>query len=274
MQRTTSLQFDDDIEQLAATPSGDRVFVVTKTGTTVDIVDRFREEISGKIDLGRPVADLRIDPLGRYLLAHPDGADSVLVIALGTNRVIGAVATSWRDDLPLILNDGSVAIAQGADVEFIDAETLNVKSRVKDGAADFWYAFRWNGFRPRDARLDKPADFNGDSAGTRTPDSSAATRTDSVPPSAAPALPAPARDTTPRRPVQYTVSFAALLAQDKARELAATIKVGNEAARVVTAQRDGSTIYRVVLGPYATREEADRIGRDSHQSYWIYEGGP
>jgi len=29
-----------------------------------------------------------------------------------------------------------------------------------------------------------------------------------------------------------------------------------------------------VLGPYPTREEAERIGRESKQSYWIYEGGP
>jgi cell division protein FtsN len=38
--------------------------------------------------------------------------------------------------------------------------------------------------------------------------------------------------------------------------------------------REGSTIYRVVLGPYATREQAERVGRESKQTYWIYEGGP
>ena len=32
--------------------------------------------------------------------------------------------------------------------------------------------------------------------------------------------------------------------------------------------------YRVVLGPYTTRDEAERVGRESKQSYWIYEGGP
>ena len=64
------------------------------------------------------------------------------------------------------------------------------------------------------------------------------------------------------------------LVADKARELASQIRVGNENARVVTAVRDGSTIYRVVLGPYPTREEADRVGKESKQSYWIYEGGP
>jgi hypothetical protein len=26
-----------------------------------------------------------------------------------------------------------------------------------------------------------------------------------------------------------------------------------------------------VLGPYSTREEADRVGRDSKRQYWIYE---
>ena len=61
---------------------------------------------------------------------------------------------------------------------------------------------------------------------------------------------------------------------EKARELAATIRVGNENARVVTAMRDGATIYRVVMGPYSTRDEAERVGRDSKQSYWVYEGGP
>jgi cell division septation protein DedD len=74
--------------------------------------------------------------------------------------------------------------------------------------------------------------------------------------------------------VGYTVSFAALLVGDKARELASQIHVGSESARVVTSMRDGSTIYRVVMGPYPTRDEAERVGRESKQSYWIYEGGP
>jgi len=36
----------------------------------------------------------------------------------------------------------------------------------------------------------------------------------------------------------------------------------------------GSPIYRVVMGPYLTRGEADRIGRASKREYWIYEGSP
>lgn len=226
---------------LEATPSGDRVFVVSKGSTMVEIVDRYRETISGKIELGRHAEDLRVDPLGRYLLARTEGIDSVLVIALGTNRVTGTPASKWREDLPFVAPDGDIALAQVADVALVDAETLCPKTLVRGGASDFWYAFRWTGFRPRDARLDKPVDCGG-------------------PPVDSTLLPAD--------------SFAALLAADKARARAAQIKVGNEAARVVTAMRDGTAIYRVVLGPYATKDDAERIGSESKQSFWVYEEGP
>jgi hypothetical protein len=199
------------------------------------------------------------------------GADSALVIALGNNSLVGAVATAWRNDLPFVAPDGGIALAQGKDVFIVDGQTLRPTTRVRDGAADFWYAFRWTGFRPRDATLDQPVYFPvtvdtnllGDS--TVTADSAGAT---------SPNAPATARDSAPRRATGFTVSFAALLVADKARELAEKIRVGNETARVVTAMRNGQPVYRVVLGPYATREEADRVGRESRQSYWIYEGGP
>ena len=275
MQRTASVAFDEPVELLAATPSGDRVFVVTSTGTSVQIVDRYRESVSGSIDLGRHPSDLRMDPLGRYLLARLDGVDSAAVIALGTNQVVGTLGTGWRADLPFVAPDGGIALAQGKDVIVTDGTTLRPTTRVSGGASDFWYPFRWTGFRPRAEGLDQPVDFT-------PPVDSTALSADSAAPkdsAAAPAAPAPAspppRDTAVRRPpAGFTVSFAALLVADKARELAASIHVGSENARVVTAVRDGSTIYRVVLGPYPTREEAERIGRESKQSYWIYEGGP
>ena len=277
MQRTASVAFDEPVEVLAATPSGDRVFVVTSTGTSVQIVDRYRESVSGSIDLGRHPSDLRMDPLGRYLLARLDGVDSAAVIALGTNKVVGTLATGWRADLPFVAPDGGIALAQGQDVIVTDGTTLRPTARVSGGAADFWYPFRWTGFRPRAEGLDGPVDVEGPPAdSTAVPADSTAPRDSAPAPSQpAPAPPPPPRDTAVRRPpAGFTVSFAALLVADKARDLAASIRVGSENARVVTAVRDGSTIYRVVLGPYPTRDEAERIGRESKQSYWIYEGGP
>ena len=268
MGRTPGISFDGPIESLAATPSGDRVFVVTRGATGIAVVDSYQQKVTGSIDLGRHVAELRIDPLGRYLLAHPAGTDSAVVVALGTNRVLGALATAWRADLPFVAADGGVALAQGSDVVVADGETRRVTARIANGAADFWYPFQWTGFRPRAAALDQPVEFAG-------PRLDSAAHADSGAPRDSGA--APARDSVAHRAPgapAYTVSFAALLAADKARELAAQIHVGAEAARVVTSMRDGAAVYRVVLGPYPTRVEAERVGRESHQSYWVYEGGP
>jgi hypothetical protein len=268
MERTANVEMDEPIEQLAATPSGDRVFVVIKGDSAIHIVDRYREEVSGNIALGRHVEELRMDPLGRYLLARPEGRDSAVVIALGTNRVIGTLATDWRPDLPFVAPDGGIAVAQGADVFVVDGETLKARTRVRGGAADFWYPFRWSGFRPRAAALDVPVEFAGANDSSRIAADSAATHSDSA--ARPPAVP----DTAPRRTTGWTVSFAALLVPEKARELASQIHVGGETARVITAMRDGQPIYRVVLGPYTTREDAERVGRESKNSYWVYEGGP
>jgi hypothetical protein len=272
MQRTPDIDFAAPVELLAATPSGDRVFVVTKGGTAIEIVDRYREKLADKIELGHNIAEMRVDPLGRYLLARPEGVDSAIVVALGTNRVIGALATGWRSDLPFVAPDGGVALAQGLDVIIADGETLKPKTRVHGGAADFWYPFQWTGFRPRDAKLDTPVEFRVDSNRPLGDSASAADSAAALIPGAPVPAPVP-RDSAARRSGSFLVSFAALMSADQARELAAKIHVGSENARVVTAMRDSSAIYRVVLGPYPTRDEAERVGRESRQTFWVYEGG-
>jgi hypothetical protein len=269
MQPTPSISFDAPIELLDATPSGDRVFIVTHGAKAIDVLDRYREKVSGTIELGRPIADLRMDPLGRYLLVRPEKSDSAIVVALGTSRVVGAVPTAWRADLPFVAPDGGIALAQGNDVIVVDGETLRPTVRARGAASDFWYPFRWSGFRPRAAALDQPVQFAQVATDSSHAADSAAVKTDSgAAPSTAP------RDTAAHRPAGWIVSFAALLVPERAQELAARITVGTEHPRVITAMRDGSTIYRVVLGPYATREDADRIGRESKQTYWVYEGTP
>jgi cell division septation protein DedD len=72
----------------------------------------------------------------------------------------------------------------------------------------------------------------------------------------------------------FTVSFAALLTEEKAQQLASTIRVGGNTAHVVSTTTAGSPIFRVVMGPFATRQEADKMGRASKREYWIYEGSP
>lgn len=259
-----SVPFDEPISIMASTPSGDRIFVLTNTRNRISVVDRYRDRVTARFDLPGKADDLRIDPFGRYLLARAAEGDSIWVIAIGTQRVIGALSGQWRNDLPFVGYDGGIALAVGKDVIVYDGETLKTKRRVKDGAQDYWYPFMWDGFRPRAATLDVPVRFDSVSVDTGAIDT-LATVADSA------ALSAAADTAAPRG---FIVSFAAFLTEDRAKELAGRIRVGGENAHVVTSQKDGSTIFRVVLGPFLTRDEADQAGKDSGHSYWVYEGNP
>jgi DNA-binding beta-propeller fold protein YncE len=263
------IELDGQARAVVATPSGDRLFAIADSSKQVDIIDRYRERVTEHIDLPGFAEELRIDPLGRYLLVRAAAHDSVMVVDVGTDRLVGGVRSAWRDDLPFVALDGAIALAEGNDVVFIDGAKLKERRRIAQGAADYWFSFAWSGFRPRAAELDQPVRFPGaDSA-----DSAARAAADTTHPVAPPPVP---RDTTPSQPAAkgFIVSFAALLNEEKARELAATIHVHNETARVQATPRDGQTIYRVVLGPYATKDEADRVGHDSKQNYWVYEATP
>jgi len=262
---------------LVATPSGDRVYVALDSSRDVVVVDRYRDRLTTRIEMPGQPRDLRIDPLGRYLLVRSGKADSVWIVAVGTDQLMGTVRSAWRSDLPFVAADGALALVQGRDVVFVDGQTHRERGRAHDGAQDFWFAFQWTGFRPRAATLDQPVDFgradSTDTAARPAPPTDTGKRVAGAPPPAAGAVPAtPATADTAAR--GFVVSFAALLAEPRARELASQIKVRGQTARVVATQREGATIYRVLLGPYPTRDEAERIGRESGQTYWVYQGAP
>ena len=270
-----AVQLDSRVRALAPTPSGDRIYVATSADSGISVVDRYSGRVSTGVVLPSPPTDLRMDALGRYLLARFPKADSAWVIAIGTNRLVGAVSTRWEADLPAITPDGNLALLGAKDVVMVDPEKLAVKSTVAAGAKDFWYFFAWDGFRPRPRGLDQPVTFPGDSVPV---DSLTASST----PSSGTLPGPPARDTAPvtapsgvaPAAAGFTVSFAALLSEEKAQQLASTIKVGGNSAHVVATTTAGSPIFRVVLGPFATREEAEKIARASKREYWIYEGSP
>ncbi len=270
------VRFRARIAAAVASPSGDRVFVINDSSRTLSVVDRYRNAIADRVTLPGQASALRFDPLGRYLLAREQGRDSAWVVAIGSYHVLGAVATDWRADLPFVGPDGAIALAQGKDVIFVDGETLRPANRVRGGATDYWFPFHWNGFRPRESSLDVPVSFNlasADSARTATDaaaaDSAAhaAQLADSLMQAAGKTV---IRDTIVVQ-VGYNVSFAALLSQPHALELAAQINVEGQQARIEPSMHNGTPIYRVVLGPYPTRDEAERVGRASQHTYFVYE---
>jgi hypothetical protein len=268
-----SIHLESTVRALAPTPSGDRIYVATAADSGISIVDRYSGNVAMGVVLPAPPPDLRMDALGRYLLARFPKVDSAWVIAIGTNRLVGAVPTRWETDLPAITPDGRLALLNAKDVTFVDPEKLDIQSTVAGGAKDFWYFFAWDGFRPRPQGLDQPVTFPGEGAPN---DSLSASSTGAItnPPTTHDTATAVAPPMTKPASAGFTVSFAALLTEDKAQLLANTIKVGGNAAHVVSTTTAGAQIFRVVMGPFATREDADRIGRASKREYWIYEGSP
>lgn len=262
---------------IAPTPSGDRLYILTDSSDALLVVDRYQEKVERSIELPGVSLDLRMDPLGRYVLARSAADDSVWVIAVGTDRVVSTVASGWRADLPLVAPDGRLLTLHGKDVVIIEPETRRIVRRIPGGAADFWYLFSWSGFRPRAAGLDVPVTFEGGDSGVVDSNiiriEPGLDSGDFAPTAADTATTVPAADTAPHRSL-YTVSFATMLQPDAAATLASSIKVGGATARVVASNREGATIYRVVLGPYRSREIADRAGREAKKPFWVFEGNP
>ena len=276
MKTALNVDLGDPVRAIAATPSGDRLFVALNGQKALRIVDRFDGGVTGKIKLPAEVHALRMDPLGRLLLAHGTG-DTVYVISLGSDAVQGVVHSAWRGDLPMVMADGAIALARGDDVVFTNTITLGDARTIAKGARDFWYAFRWNGFRPRSAGLDQPVQFrtsaprdSSDARETRVGRDTTIKR-DSA---ASSVLLPPVDSSSSANDTQFTVSFAAVLNETMARSLASRIRVDGQAPRITTSERAGKTLYRVVLGPYSSRDQAERVGKSSGQSYWVFKGAP
>jgi hypothetical protein len=268
-----AIQLPSRVRTLAPTPSGDRIYIATVADSSLSVADRYSGSVGQGLALPAPPLDLRMDALGRYLLAEFPKGDSAWVIEIGNNRLIGAIPTKWDTDLPAITPEGQLATLSGKDVILIDPVKLAAKSTIAGGGKDFWYFFAWDGFKPRAQGLDQPVTFPSDSIVDTTTASSTGSST--LPTNPAPDTTRPTAVNPPTTPTTgFMVSFAALLSEDKAQQTAMTIKVGGNTAHVVSTSTAGSPIYRVVLGPFATRDEADRVGRASKRDYWIYEGSP
>jgi len=275
-----TVKADDEILAIAPTPSGDRIFVANKGGPRLEVLDRYSEDISASVRLPGLVTEMRMDPLGRYLLARPVSGDSAWVVAIATDELLGTVRSAWRSDLPFVTMDGAIATVRGPDVEFVDPVDGTVRRRAAGGAADLWFFTMWNGFRPRARGLDVAVSFSlGE--GTTVRDSTAdSTAAPPPPPPTAAAPPEPTRREEPPPPSPtpardaWTVSFAAVLSEARAREIAEGISVDGQRPRVVKGETAGTVVYRVVFGPYNSKTDAERMGRASRHNYWVYEGVP
>jgi hypothetical protein len=223
----------DEVTAVTFSSSGHRVYVTT-TARELLVVGRFGLELLSRHPLPAGVEALRTDGLGRYLLMRPVDRDSVWIVdALQISAPL-PVEGSWDDELPSIGPDATVLLRQGSDVIAVDPATGRVTGRVLGGASDRWLAAVWEPQRPA-LQLTREADTS----------SAVATSDQDV-------------------YVQLSSTSNESWAQARVDEL----RDARLNARVLQPHQNYDR-YRVVLGPFPTREDADNIGRRLGQPYYI-----
>src|SRR5947207_6226196 len=137
------VKLSDAPRALAFSPSGHRIYVARRNVPGLAVVDRYdRKELDG-VALPGSVAALRLDPLGRWLLARPAIGDSAWIVDLPIKRHTGTVPTAWHPDLPSISPDGMLIYRRGKDVVSARPDSLNDIGKVTGGAADLWVLTSW-----------------------------------------------------------------------------------------------------------------------------------
>jgi len=232
------VKLDDSPRALAFSPSGHRIYVARRNVPGLAVLDRYeRKELDG-VALPGPVAALRLDPLGRWLLARPAVGDSAWIVDLPIKQHTGIVPTEWQSDLPAISPDGMLIYRRGKDVLSARPDSLTEVGKVTNGAPDVWVLTTW---LPRGVPSSTVSSATSDSSGTGAEG------------------PLYVQVSTSQNP-----EWSGHLADDLTR--------AGLAARVLPPQHSDDG-YRVVLGPYATRAQAEATGRRLGRPFWIYQPG-
>jgi len=216
---------------IAFSPPGHRMYVVT--GNRLLTLERFDLIVIDSLDLPGPVETIRFDRLGLLLMLRPLGADSAWIVDIVRSEITGAVQTEWSDDLPLIAYDGSLLTRWDGSIWATAANAIGEPAKA-DGDSDRWMAAAWD---PRRPALE---------------------------------LAAETQETVDLTPGQLLfVQVSSTHNADWAVEFAQNLRRAGVDASVLP--RDpGEALYRVVLGPYPSREEAEGTAQKLGLPFWIF----
>jgi hypothetical protein len=212
-------------------PSGHRLYVARATDGLL-VLDRVSGEELFEVDLPGPAIGLSGDRYGQWLLVRPATGDSAWVVDIGKGRHVGTVQVEWDADLPAILSPNTLLTRRGKDLVALDLsrDGFPLRGRIEGGAADGWVPLAWH--PPQEENVPMDADS---------------------------AALAAAADSAAKAPSVY-LQVSSSQNPAWAEELSQKLKAAGLPASVLKPARSDEA-YRVVLGPYATREQAEETGR-------------
>ncbi len=262
----------------AFSPSGHRLYVARRRNDLV-MVDRFTGDELKTLELPGTIRTMRVDRTGRWLLGRPLEGDSVWVVDLVRWERAVTVQTAWAADLPLVAGSKALVVRDGKDLVAWDLLRAipGPIARLKGAASDVYLATPWlpKGLTPDPeteqalATAEEPADS--------APPAAQATPEPAAPVSVAPIMP-PGRPTPSAAPGEpgtqrLYLQVSASQNQEFGRALVEQLKTAGWAAQLLP-RKDPSDPYRVVIGPYRTREEADADGKRLGRTYFIFAVDP
>jgi len=244
-----AIRLPDPAQALIFSPSGHRLYALLED--VVQVFDRFSGDRLTSINLPGAARELRLDASGRWMLARPAAGDSAWVIDLATERMAAGLPTGWRADLPLVA--GAATLLALAD-EHVDAYDLSKSppravARVIDGGTDLWMALPW--VPPRRATLALAA-----------AETAAATQDSGL-----------GADTSVSAGAELWLQVSSSQNPEWADDLARQLADAGHPATVwnAGAPEEG---YRVVVGPFRTREAAEAAGRRLDRPYFVVSAAP
>lgn len=222
----------EGVKLLCFSPSAHRIYAVTSGNTLVEI-ERFELDVVDELTLPGPASDVRLDPLGRALLIRPASGDSIWLVDLNRWSLTGTVPGAWDENLPAVAPDGTLLIRRDGTIVGFPLDRLTVAGEAADRDGDRWLVAGWD---PRRPALELATE----------------------------AAPEPE---PPGQPLYVQVSSTSN--QAWADDLAMNLRRAGLNAGVLAPTTEDEP-FRVVLGPFLTREEAEEIGRRLGMPYWIF----
>ncbi|MDX2262394.1 MAG: SPOR domain-containing protein [Gemmatimonadales bacterium] len=254
----------------AFSPSGHRLYVARSRDDLV-MLDRFSGDELKTLTLPGTARALRVDRTGRWLLGRPLQGDSIWVVDLVRWEVAATVQSTWADDLPLVAGSKALIVRDGEDLVAWDLlrGIPGPVARLRGAAADVYLVVPWlpkgKVVEPEPVVVAAAPDSVVDTATTvaiAEPPVPAGTMTD---------LPRGQTSADKDEPTgqRLYLQVSASQNQDFAQALVDQLKAAGWAARVMGPKTPDDP-YRVVIGPYRTREEADADGRRLGRTYFIF----